>query len=71
MHSIGIPLQLCTLTNADFDGDEVWALVPMTKKRCEEAEEEWKTMCKTDPPSGWTGAALSPLSPLYMEQSPT
>lgn len=50
VNSIGIPLQLCTLTNADFDGDEVWGYVPMTKEGSREAEQRWTEIWERDPP---------------------
>ncbi|KAI0435489.1 hypothetical protein F4803DRAFT_575154 [Xylaria telfairii] len=50
INSVGIPLQLCTLTNADFDGDEVWGLVSMTREGSRELEERWNQIWNVDPP---------------------
>ncbi len=50
INSMGIPLQLCRLTNADFDGDEVWSLVPMTREGSEEAERRWHEIWVENPP---------------------
>lgn len=41
VNSVRIPLELCNLTNADFDGDELWMFVPMTLKGMMEAEQSW------------------------------
>ncbi|KAF2752974.1 hypothetical protein EJ05DRAFT_490506 [Pseudovirgaria hyperparasitica] len=46
--SIAIPWELCRLTNADFDGDEVWGLVPMTVAGSEEVEKRWFEMWESN-----------------------
>lgn len=42
--SLMIPLELCSFTHADFDGDEVLGLIPATKRGCEEADKKWNEL---------------------------
>ena len=39
--SIRIPLEMCKLNNADFDGDECWFYVPMTVQGIDEVDRAW------------------------------
>ena len=41
VNSVRIPLEVCPLTNADFDGDEMWMMVPMTAAGETELGEAW------------------------------
>ncbi|KAM3497494.1 hypothetical protein MY10362_009155 [Beauveria mimosiformis] len=50
VNSIRTPLELCELTNLDFDGDEVWEWVPMTLAGKREMEERWRDFWITNPP---------------------
>lgn len=42
VNSVGVPLEICRLTNADFDGDELWMLPPMSEASERELEECWE-----------------------------
>ena len=41
VNSVRVPLEICRLNNADFDGDELWMLVPMSLAGFAEVEEAW------------------------------
>ena len=41
VNSVRIPLEVCPLTNADFDGDEMWMMAPMTAAGERELIEAW------------------------------
>lgn len=41
VYSVRIPAEVCKLTNADFDGDEMWMLPPMTEASSRELEQCW------------------------------
>ena len=40
-NSVRVPLEVCKMNNADFDGDELWMLVPMSTIGFEETRRAW------------------------------
>ncbi|KAK1043795.1 hypothetical protein LTR74_018386 [Friedmanniomyces endolithicus] len=46
--SVRVPLEICLLTNADFHGDELWTLAPMSLAGEEELDVAWYRVCGTN-----------------------
>lgn len=49
INSVRVPLEICGLNNADFDGDELWMFVPMSLAAMTEANECWHRVWNETP----------------------
>lgn len=50
VNTIRTPLELCHLTNLDFDGDEIWGWMHMTMPGRKELDERWHAFWVRSPP---------------------